>query len=219
MIFYDKIFCIRYEIFSYEISIFFNFVQIIHKIQIFAWKKWDTDVFQKFKNERWLSTRNLVRGSGLLSRKLGKLQLQVRKWKLLAAIETSIEQDWRCLSRTIDVIHCCRKIETLLIRRHFKFPFAAGPLVFDISTVNRIFFNIITCMLRTMIEPWILWGDDELNSPRDGYLHLLHGFTSMYFADESMITDKSTIVLFFFSFFFLIRFLSTYVFINLPVKL
>lgn len=119
-------------------------------------KKWDTDVFQKFKNERWVSTRNLVRGSGLLSRKLGKLQLQVRKWKLLAAIETSIEQDWRCLSRTIDVIHCCRKIETLLIRRHFKFPFAAGPLVFDISTVNRIFFNIITCMLRTMIEPWIL---------------------------------------------------------------
>lgn len=154
-----------------------------------------------------------------VSRKLGKLQLQVRKWKLLAAIETSIEQDWRCLSRTIDVIHCCRKIETLLIRRHFKFPFAAGPLVFDISTVNRIFFNIITCMLRTMIEPWILWGDDELNSPRDGYLHLLYGFTSMYFADESMITDKSTIVLFFFSFFFLIRFLSTYVFINLPVKL
>lgn len=153
-----------------------------------------------------------------VSRKLGKLQLQVRKWKLLAAIETSIEQDWRCLSRTIDVIHCCRKIETLLIRRHFKFPFAAGPLVFDISTVNRIFFNIITCMLRTMIEPWILWGDDELNSPRDGYLHLLYGFTSMYFADESMITDKSTIVLFFFLF-FLIRFLSTYVFINLPVIL
>lgn len=28
-----------------------------------------------------------------VSRKLGKLQLQVRKWKLLAAIETSIEQD------------------------------------------------------------------------------------------------------------------------------
>lgn len=32
----------------------------------------------------------------LLSRKLGKLQLQVRNWKFLAAIETSIEQDW-CL--------------------------------------------------------------------------------------------------------------------------
>lgn len=177
-------------------------------------KKWDTDVFQKFKNERWLSTRNLVRGS----------EPEVREITITSSEVEVARGHWnkhrtRCLSRTIDVIHCCRKIETLLIRRHFKFPFAAGPLVFDISTVNRIFFNIITCMLRTMIEPWILWGDDELNSPRDGYLHLLHGFTSMYFADESMITDKSTIVLFFFSFFFLIRFLSTYVFINLPVKL
>lgn len=34
----------------------------------------------------------------LLSRKLGKLRLQVRNWKFLAAIETSIEQDWRLRS-------------------------------------------------------------------------------------------------------------------------